>query len=160
MSAYPPSSPPPDGSGSQGAIPLWAPYYGASLGIAFSRFFRKYATFTGRASRSEYWWWQLIGIIIGAIVEAIYIPSLLASRSGAGMRLNVGIVVAIVLGVILFLGLIVPELALFWRRMHDANLPGPLWFLGLIPAVGWIIILVLSLLPSDARGARFDRPPQ
>ena len=36
-----------------GAVPLSAPYYGASLGIAFSRFWRKYATFSGRASRSE-----------------------------------------------------------------------------------------------------------
>ena len=40
-----------------GEPPLWAPYYGAPFPAAVKRFFAKYATFSGRASRSEYWWW-------------------------------------------------------------------------------------------------------
>ena len=54
-----------------GAVGLSAPYYGASLGVAFSRFWRKYATFSGRASRSEYWWWVLISVIVAAIFYII-----------------------------------------------------------------------------------------
>lgn len=43
---------------------LSAPLYGASFPQAVSRFFRKYATFSGRASRSEYWWWVLANTLV------------------------------------------------------------------------------------------------
>ena len=50
--------------------PLDQPLYGASLPQAVGRFFRKFATFSGRASRSEYWWVYLfifIVVIVGVI---------------------------------------------------------------------------------------------
>ena len=47
-----------------GETPLWAPLYGASLPQAVRRFFAKYADFSGRASRSEYWWWYLVTVIV------------------------------------------------------------------------------------------------
>src|SRR5690606_29038768 len=50
--------------------PLDQPLHGASLPQAVSRFFRKYATFSGRASRSEYWWVYLF-IILVSLVGAI-----------------------------------------------------------------------------------------
>ena len=56
------------------------------------------------------------------------------------------------------LGTLVPHLALTWRRLHDANLAGPFFFLAFIPIVGWIILLIFVLLPSKPEGARFDRP--
>jgi uncharacterized membrane protein YhaH (DUF805 family) len=141
----------------RGPVPLDEPYYGATFPIAFVRFWRKYATFTGRASRSEYWWWALVGLLVGVVLEAIYIPSLLLRPRGGGFHLDSGIVVAAVLGLILFVATIVPTLALAWRRLHDANLSGAFWFLGLIPMVGWIAVLVLMLQPSNPAGARFDR---
>ncbi|MDQ0577416.1 hypothetical protein QFZ29_003639 [Agromyces albus] len=61
-------------------IPLSAPLYGASLGQAVSRFFRKYATFTGRASRSEYWWWALVG---GVVSTVLYVIALTLGTTGA-----------------------------------------------------------------------------
>jgi uncharacterized membrane protein YhaH (DUF805 family) len=140
-------------------VPLSAPYYGASLPIAFGRYWRKYATFSGRASRSEYWWWELIALIFGAIVMAIYIPSLIAAVSGHdGFRFNAGIIVVIVLAGLWTLATIVPTLALTWRRLHDVNLSGGFWFLGFIPSVGGLIVLVLTVLPSNPAGARFDEP--
>lgn len=57
----------------------------------------------------------------------------------------------------LVLAIVVLSRALSWRRLEDANLPGPMWFLGFIPVVGWIILLVFSFLPSKPEGARFDR---
>jgi uncharacterized membrane protein YhaH (DUF805 family) len=53
------------------AVPLWAPHYGAPIGEAAKRFFQKYATFTGRASRSEYWWWMLISIVVSVVLNII-----------------------------------------------------------------------------------------
>lgn len=139
------------------AVPLSAPFYGASLPIAFGRSWRKYATFSGRASRSEFWWWELIELIVGAILMAVYIPSLLAARTGGhGLRIDAGIIIVIVLGALWGLATIVPSLALVWRRLHDANLSGLLWLVTLIPGIGGIILLVLLLHPSNPAGARFD----
>ena len=138
-------------------VPLDAPYYGATLGVAFVRFWRKYATFSGRASRSEYWWWVLVGLIVGIVLEAVYIPSLLLRPRGGGFHLDAGIILVAIVGALLFAATIVPTLALAWRRLHDANLSGGFWFLGLIPAVGWIIVLVLMLQPSNPARVRFDR---
>jgi hypothetical protein len=50
-------------------VPLDKPLYGATFGQAISRFFKKYATFSGRASRSEYWWWVLASAIISAVLS-------------------------------------------------------------------------------------------
>ena len=55
------------------------------------------------------------------------------------------------------LALIVPFLAITWRRLHDTNRSGGFYFLALIPLVGAIILIVLLALPSNSAGARFDR---
>ena len=52
-------------------MPLWAPLYGASFGEAVARFFMKYATFSGRASRSEYWWWALVSGIVSGVTNLL-----------------------------------------------------------------------------------------
>ena len=48
-----------DVTSNSGQVPLDAPLRGATFGQAFTRFFKKYAIFHGRASRSEFWWWFL-----------------------------------------------------------------------------------------------------
>lgn len=143
-----------------GETPLSAPLYGASFGQAFKRFWQKYATFTGRASRSEYWWWYLASAIVGLVLYILYFalavpgattdPTTGMTSPGAG-----GIFPAILL-ILWGLATIVPQLALIVRRLHDANYAGPFIFLGLIPFVGGIILLVFTLLPSNPAGARFD----
>jgi uncharacterized membrane protein YhaH (DUF805 family) len=141
-------------------VPLSAPYYGASLPVAFTRFWRKYATFSGRASRSEYWWWALVSIIvaaifyiIGSVAGGIYGP---VSAAGTA-TLGGGYWIYVTLSLIWGLATVVPNLALIWRRMHDSNRSGGFYFLGLIPFVGAIIVLVFLLLPANPEGARFDR---
>src|SRR6478672_3799532 len=52
-----------------GPVPRWAPLYGASLPEAVPRYFRKYATLSGRASRSEFWWWALVNGIASLILN-------------------------------------------------------------------------------------------
>ena len=140
-------------------VSLSQPYYGATFPIAVKRFWRKYTTFSGRASRSEYWWWSLVSGIVGVVMMAIYIPSLLAARTGgSGLRLDPGIILVIILSGLWSLATVVPTLALFWRRLHDANLSGFYCLLILVPTVGWLFILVFTLLPSNRAGARFDDP--
>ncbi|KQR51877.1 hypothetical protein ASF88_09720 [Leifsonia sp. Leaf336] len=142
------------------SAPLGLPLYGASFGEALRRFFRKYADFTGRASRSEYWWWALfaalIGIVFGILLVAVGYIGGPTTDSGGHLFGPIGWIL-LVAYLIWVVTIVVPSLALVWRRLHDANLAGPFWFLGFVPVVGPIILLVFYLLPSNPQGARFDR---
>lgn len=143
--------------------PLWAPYYGAPFTAAFARFWRKYAVFNGRASRSEYWWWQLITGVV-ALVLSIISTSVAASgmTMGADGTPEPGPGFApfmIILG-IWAIATVIPNLAVLVRRLHDANLSGWLVLLGIVPIIGGIAVLVFTLLPSQPAGQRYDRPPQ
>jgi uncharacterized membrane protein YhaH (DUF805 family) len=137
------------------SAPLDQPLYGASFGDAIRRFFKKYADFTGRASRSEYWWFFLFAILIAAVYEILLVSLGTIGNGGRGFG-PIGWIL-IVVYIIWALAILVPSLALSWRRLHDANLPGPFFFLGFIPFVGGIILLVFYVLPSKPEGARFDR---
>ncbi|MBN9632893.1 MAG: DUF805 domain-containing protein [Actinobacteria bacterium] len=141
---------------SPASAPLDQPLYGATFGDAIRRFFKKYADFTGRASRSEFWWWFLFAVIIIGAVYGILLQTLGTIGNG-GRGLGPFGWVLVVVYIVWDLVILVPSLALSWRRLHDANLAGPMWFLGFIPVVGWIIVLVFYLLPSKPEGARFDR---
>lgn len=94
-----------------GTVPLDQPYYGCSFTGAFLRFWKKYAVFKGRASRSEFWWFMLanliITIILGSIANSIDQLSFLPGLWG--------------------LATVVPVIALGVRRLHDTNRSG--WWL-------------------------------
>ncbi|WP_158865823.1 DUF805 domain-containing protein [Leifsonia sp. AG29] len=136
-------------------VPLWQPLYGASFAEAIRRFFKKYSDFTGRASRSEFWWWFLFAILVAAVYEILLLTLGTVGNGGRGLGFFGWLL--IVVYIVWVLVILVPSLALTWRRLHDANLAGPFWFLGFIPLAGPIILLVFYVLPSKAEGARFDR---
>lgn len=169
-----------------GSARLSTPLYGATPGQAITRFFRKYATFSGRASRSEYWWVALaifvvslvpmILIIVGMVSGVTHVlaerepitmgtsedSSTLIGYSQPGILADPTAAALLPLGSILILlirlATLVPELAIAWRRLHDANLPGPLYFIAFVP-LGGIALLVLLAQPSKPEGARFDGAP-
>lgn len=134
---------------------LSRPLYGATLGQAIARFFRGYVRFEGRASLSEYWFARLflamlmLGWVFGTAV-VLSLPDS-AGQPAAGAWITLGILAT--------LGLALPSIASMWRRLHDANFPGPLWFLTFAPA-GDLVLLVLLLMRSRPEGRRFDAAPQ
>lgn len=163
------------------------PLYGASFAQAISRFFKKYATFSGRASRSEYWYvvlftfivslipsiFMMVGVVRGLTwAEKYQVEVPYGTEDGGELATYtrgpapiqspdaVWIYLGAALVVLISLALIVPNLAISWRRLHDTNRPGPWYFISLVPGVGSIALLVLMLLPSKPEGARFDRPGQ
>jgi uncharacterized membrane protein YhaH (DUF805 family) len=142
-----------------GPVPLWAPLYGASIGEAATRFWKKYATFSGGASRSEYWWWTLISVGISVILQ-IMVNAGTIPRSSSVDAATVGPidVVALILLAVFALAAIVPSLALMARRLHDANLSAWLILLILVPIFGGVAVLVMTILPTNPAGQRFDRP--
>jgi len=92
----------------------------------------KYSDFTGRARRSEYWYWSLavaLGYLVAVILSAVARPLLF-------------------LAVIFYLGILIPTLAVGVRRLHDTGRSG--WFLliSLIPLVGGIVLLVFTVQDS------------
>ena len=141
-----------------GEPPLWAPHYGASFPVAAKRFFTKYATFSGRASRSEYWWWTLAAVAVSIVLNIIIglgtTTSSLSSTPDFGPAAIFGYVLLGIWGLATF----VPSLALSVRRLHDGNFSGWLLLLLLIPFLGAIAVLVFMILPSNPAGQRFDRP--
>ncbi|MGN7190905.1 DUF805 domain-containing protein [Curtobacterium sp. MCBA15_004] len=154
-------------TGAGGEPPLWAPRHGASFGQAVGRFFRKYATFSGRASRSEFWWAYLVVAAVPTILVTIALVYRFSTIQYDTVDFGDGQVyrspnapgplffVLMALPALWWLATIVPTLALGWRRLHDANLPGALYLIAVF--VG-IVGIVFGLLPSNPEGARYDRP--
>ncbi|MBZ0105159.1 MAG: DUF805 domain-containing protein [Sulfuricella denitrificans] len=93
--------------------------FGESISICFS----KYATFEGRATRSEYWWFFLFTFLASA-------ASGMVSEAVSGL---------------FSLAVLLPSLAVGARRLHDTDRSG--WFLLLwfIPIIGWIILIVWAV---------------
>lgn len=127
----------------------------------------KYATFSGRASRSEYWWFQLFYWVLMVVIVAIA-GGLGAMFTGGDMS-NMPTVFYIVVGapaLVIMLGLLVPMLAIQIRRFHDRNMSG-WWYLGLIVfgvvpfvgVLGSIAILVISILKGTDGPNKFGPDP-
>ena len=90
--------------------------------------FSKFADFNGRASRSEYWWYVLFIVLTGAVLSAI-------NRN---------------LAALFYLVTLLPSIAAAARRLHDTNRSGWLQLIGLIPLIGWIIMIFLLVQgPKD-----------
>lgn len=150
------------------AVPLDQPLYGASFGQAIRRFFVKYATFSGRASRSEFWFAVLFVFLI---LILIWIPGLalgfatgtreISQTTGRPTTVPGPIIIPfIIIGVLFYVGTLVPHIAVTVRRLHDANFSGLLALLALVPQVGGLIVTIFMFIPSNPLGARFDAGAQ
>jgi uncharacterized membrane protein YhaH (DUF805 family) len=133
-----------------GAPPLEMPQYGISFGGAIARGFKKYTLFTGRASRSEFWWWYLFTNLVVLVLG--FGGIILTSRDGRG---TLGLL-SVILFTVFALGIIVPTLALTVRRLHDAGYSGLFALLLLVPYLGSLIVMIFALLPSSPAGAKYD----
>jgi len=149
------------------STPLGQPYYGIAFVPAVKRFWTKYATFSGRASRSEFWWMAVFsGIIIVIGYALIIIGAIVGGASGSGGGTAVGVLFTVLGSVIVYgygLAALVPNLALTVRRLHDGNFDW--WWLligifgNVVFGLGGILLLVLTCMPSKPEGQRFDARP-
>lgn len=124
------------------------------LGIwdCYKRCLKFYATFSGRATRKEYWSFNLINfsayIIWLSIFFTLLYPYMEAQRQDIEMGVPVGAVVVMIIGFVVSIALVVPGLAVTWRRLHDAGFSGWFFLLNFIPCVGGLIGLIFALLDS------------
>ena len=112
--------------------------------------FSKYATFEGRARRSEYWFYTLF---IWAVQMILYILGIIILGKSPEDGTNI-------LMSIFSLATLVPSLAVFWRRMHDIGKSGAWFFLNLVPCVGSIVLLVFELTDSQPGENQFGMSPK
>ena len=112
-----------------------------TFGDAVSSCFSNYANFYGRATRAEFWYWQLfIVLVFGALILVVAFIASAGQRSAA--------VVLAMLGVLLYLGALLPGLAVRVRRLHDINCSGWLYLIAFVPYLGALILFVMSLIPG------------
>ena len=93
---------------------------------------QKYVGFSGRARRSEYWWFFLFNVLVSIVASLL--DNLLGTMDD---DTNVGVI-----GSIAGLALLLPNIAVAIRRLHDTSRSGWWILIGLIPIVGWIILIV------------------
>ncbi|MEL6423418.1 MAG: DUF805 domain-containing protein [Pseudomonadota bacterium] len=110
----------------------------------------RYAQFTGRARRKEYWSFTLFYVIF--LLAAGFVGGVFDGLTGnVGPRNpNGSPIIAFVLVGLFYVATFIPGLALTIRRLHDLNFTGWLVLVGLIPYIGGIVLLIFMLLPTKA----------
>ncbi|MDE5687306.1 MAG: DUF805 domain-containing protein [Paramuribaculum sp.] len=116
-----------------------------TFGDAVKRVFSKYAEFSGRASRAEFWWFILFLVIVNAAL------GILAAVTGSS-------IFSLISGVF-SLATFIPCLSVSWRRLHDTGRAGGWWFINFVPAVGAIIFTVFCAQLGEAVANRFGEVP-
>ncbi|MBK8089716.1 MAG: DUF805 domain-containing protein [Chitinophagaceae bacterium] len=103
---------------------------------------KNYANFQGRARRSEYWYFVLCNLLV---IIPLYVIAIVGTANESTVISTLGFG----LYGIYALGTIVPGLAVTVRRLHDTNRSGWYYFIGLIPLVGGILLLVWMFTEGD-----------
>lgn len=98
---------------------------------------KKYAVFSGRAQRKEYWFFVLFNVIIAFVLGIIDGIAGLTGAGGFGL-----------LGTLYSLAVLVPSLAVSVRRLHDTDRSGWWLLVGLVPILGAIVLLVFFVQDS------------
>jgi uncharacterized membrane protein YhaH (DUF805 family) len=105
--------------------------------------FDHYAKFDGRASRPAFWWWFLFGLLVG--IGASIIDAIIGSFG--------------VVSGLAALALLLPNLSVAIRRLHDTDHTGWWVLIGLIPIIGFIVLLIFYLRQSDPSVNQYGPPP-
>jgi uncharacterized membrane protein YhaH (DUF805 family) len=103
----------------------------------------QYVGFTGRARRSEYWYWVLAYFVVYLVVMAI--DAVLGTNAP---------------GYLLSLAALLPGLAVAVRRLHDTGRSGWWLLIGLIPLVGGIILIVFCATEGNAGPNAYGPDPK
>lgn len=132
-----------------------------SFGEAIKSCFQHYTSWKGRASRSEYWWFALFVFLVTLPLQilwqvtasaALMATDLVTLSANFASMFNWAYWLLIIVSLVLFL----PGLSVLIRRLHDTDRSGGWYWIGLVPFVGGIILLVFMLLPSTPGPNRYD----
>ena len=108
-----------------------------SFGESIQTVLRKYAEFTGRAGRAEFWWWTLFNVLVLSALNLLNVFPV-------GQNAYLGSVLAGLWSV----GVLLPNLAVAVRRLRDTNRDWPNLFWILVPIAGLIVLIIYWSQPS------------
>ncbi|MGA8249083.1 MAG: DUF805 domain-containing protein [Nocardioides sp.] len=108
----------------------------------------KYADFSGRARRSEYWFFFLFNVLVSIVASII--DAIIGTRSG-----SFGLIEGIAA-----LALLLPGLAVGARRLHDTTKSGWWLLIGLIPIIGAIVLIIFFVQDSHPDNQYGPSPKQ
>ena len=106
---------------------------------------KKYAVFTGRARRAEFWYFVLFNIIVSIVLSII--SGIFRDKSN-------------ILGSIYSLAVLIPSIAVGVRRLHDIGKSGWWLLISLIPLIGWIWIIVLTAMEGNPGDNKYGPNPK
>jgi uncharacterized membrane protein YhaH (DUF805 family) len=116
-----------------------------TFGDAVNSVLSKYATFDGRASRAEFWRWVVVFVLLTLITRmidgALFLSSIREGLFARGAMQPLTYITILVL--------LLPNLALAVRRLHDTGRSGWWLLLMLVPFVGPLVLLYWYVQPSD-----------
>ena len=111
---------------------------------------KKYACFSGRARRQEFWLFVLFNIIASIIINVIAVALV-------GVT---GVTAFAFLGTIYTLAVLIPGFAVLFRRLHDTGRSGWWWLIGFIPLIGIIVLIVFCCLDSQPGENQYGPNPK
>ncbi len=117
---------------------------------AVRQVFNKYATFKGRARRSEYWWFVLFYSLV--LIAAAILDNLFGITFEYAFYGSIYCIAALVL--------FLPNLAVTVRRLHDINKSGWNILWGIIPLIGSILLIVWCCQDSKAEANQYGESPK
>ena len=119
---------------------------------------KRYADFRGRSGRKEYWLFSLATLLVYALLGGLlaYAGAFVPKYGEDPSILTMLVFSLVFLSVV---ALIVPGIAVEVRRFHDQDRSGWLVLLGLIPYVGFLIVLIFMCLPGTKGPNRFGADP-
>ncbi|MGO4549172.1 DUF805 domain-containing protein [Paenibacillus sp. 2TAB23] len=110
----------------------------------YTEVMKNYVGFTGRARRLEYWMFFLVNALISialVIVESIVgMPGVISGLYS--------------------LAVLLPSLAVVVRRLHDIGRSGLWIFIGVVPVIGAIVLLVFSFMEGDSNTNKYGPNPK
>ena len=111
---------------------------------------KKYAVFSGRSRRREFWFFMLFYVIIVFVLAYLDAAiGLTTSERGAG-----------ILSTVFVLAMLIPGLALTVRRLHDTGRTGWWVLIGFVPLIGNIVLLVFMCLDSESGANQYGPAPK
>lgn len=111
---------------------------------------KKYACFSGRARRQEYWLFVLFNFIASTILKFI---------AGALISMT-GLAVLAIIPLLYSLAVLIPGFAVSFRRLHDTGRSGWWWLLVFIPIIGGIVLIVFCCLDSQPGENQYGPNPK
>lgn len=121
---------------------------------------KRYADFSGRSRRKEYWMFVLFTMVVIAALAGLMFAGMAVSDSTGEPEMGALGFVALALLVLFVLGTFIPNLAVQVRRFHDQDKSGWMVLLGFIPYIGGVILLVFMCLEGTRGSNRYGADPK